>query len=76
MSVLHLFRVPSLRFESVRVIPEVWVIVDVMQGRDNDCVSMQFVAAREDHVDLGRACRLEGRVVSPLRFLDEFVEEG
>jgi len=76
MPVLHGIRIPPVRVESRRVIPQSRVIVDVVQGWDDDCALGDFVATREDQVELGSAAGLEGGVVAALGLLDVFVEEG
>ena len=50
--------------------------MDGVQGADDDGTGRQLVAARYDAVYFCGAAGLEGRVVQPLGFLDEFVEEG
>lgn len=50
--------------------------MDVVKGRDDNGIGWQFVAAGEDHGDLGCAGGLIRGIVSALGFLDKFVEEG
>lgn len=76
MPLLHLVRVPSVGVEARGVIPDGRVVVDVMQGGDDDCVLGDFVSAWQDQVELCGAAGLEGGVVPALRFLDVFVQEG
>lgn len=75
VAVLDFLRVPAVRVEVVGVVPEFGVVVNVVEGRDNDGFFGELVAAWEDEVGLCCACGLEGWVVSSLGFFDVFVEE-
>lgn len=76
VAVLDLFGVPSVGVESCRVVPELGVVVDVVESGDHNAALGDLVAAGEDEVNLGRATRLVGRVVLSLHLLYVFVQEG
>lgn len=76
MPVLHLIGIPAVRVKAGGVTPDVRIVVQMVQGADNDGFFRQLVAAGEDHVDSGGAARLVGRVVAALCLLDQLVHEG
>lgn len=75
-SLFHGVRVPAVRVEAARVVPDGLVVVQVVQGGYDDGTLRQAVTPREDHVDFRGAGGLVGGVVPALRLLDEVVEEG
>ena len=75
VSRLHCICIPSARIKSLRVVPQFWTVMNVMQRRNDHSLLRQSVPAREDHINLGSPTRLEGRVVSTLGLLDILVKE-
>lgn len=75
-SVLDGVGVPAVGVEAARVLPDLLVVVDVVEGRDDNGVLGQSVAAGQDHVDLGGTAGLVRGVVLALGLLDELVKEG
>jgi hypothetical protein len=45
MTIPHRIGIPAIRVKSSRIIPYGGIIVDVVQGRDDDCVGGEFVPA-------------------------------
>lgn len=55
----HFVRVPAVRVKALRVVPVTWIVVDVVQGRDQDGFFGQFVATGQDEVGFCSTSRLE-----------------
>lgn len=49
--------------------------MDMVQGGDHNCIFGQFIAPRQNQVDLSSASGLERRVVSTLSFFDVLVKK-
>jgi len=76
VSVLDLRGVPTVGVELVGVIPEIRVVVNMVNSRDKNCVLRDFVTSRKDKVGLCSTSRLERWVVSALHLLDILILEN
>ena len=76
VAVAHRLGVPAIRIKASWVVPDSGIVVDVVQGRNDDRVGGDLVTAGQDHGDLGSPGGLVGGVVAALSLLDEFVQEG
>ena len=59
VSSFHFISVPAVRVKALGIVPVAWIVVDVVQGRDQDGFFGQLVAAGQDQVGLCGTSRLE-----------------
>lgn len=75
MPILHLRGVPAVGVELVGVVPDIRIVVNVVNSRDDNCILRKFVTPRKDKVGLCGTARLERWVVSALHLLNVLVLE-
>ena len=76
VSVFHFRYIPSIWVEPARVVPNGRIVMNMVQSRYHNCIFGQFVAPRQNQVDLRSASRLERWIVSTLSLLDILVKKS
>jgi hypothetical protein len=73
--VARLLAVPAIWVESVWVIPDCSIVVDVMNYRNHNGPGCHLVASREDTIFASYTTRLVRRIMVPLHLLDIACQE-
>lgn len=75
VSILDLLGIPSIWVEAEWVVPDFWVVVNMVKGRNDNCIFGQLITSWKDKITLGSTSWLEGRVVAALGLFNVLVEE-